>query len=223
MKKTVFLAAMIAALLATDLCVAQNTSRGVRREQEQCEALALQPSVSPRASGSGTSRSETVALNIAKLEARNELASQIAVEISSFMQHRVEQIMMTAGANTDVNVRNNSYRGNVSNSGNAPRTVSAVWQKDIMVIEQYVSQQLTNVVPICRNSYNQPDGSVMVYVCLEMNPEAQSKMYIDLKEAGILVIDVNGDGLNSIDISEQEFLMELAKAREEYNKLKIES
>ena len=222
MKRSLFFAATIAAMLATDLCVAQNNSRGVKREKEQCEELALQMSTNPRASGSGSSSSEAIAFNIAKLQARNELAAQVAAEVTSILQHRMEQYMMTAGAGTNFYVKRDNLQGRVENSGNAPRTISGVLQQDSMVIVQRVSQILTNTVPICKNTYDQPNGSVLVYVCMEMDLQAQRKAYSELKQEGVLEKDMDGDGKNDIDFSEREFLIELAKAREEYNAQKAQ-
>jgi len=223
MKKSLFFAVSFTALLATDFCVAQTTSsRGVKREKEECEALALQVATNPRASGIGSSGSESVAINIARLQARNELASQMAAEITGVLQHRMEQYMMTAGAGTNFTVKRDGFQGRVESSGNTPRTISGVLQHDSMVIVQRVQQIITNTRPICQNTYEQPNGSVLVYVCIEMDLQAQRKAYNGLKEDGVLEKDMDGDGKNDIDFSEREFLIELAKAREEYNNKKRE-
>jgi len=87
---------------------------------------------------------------------------------------------------------------------------------------QRVQQILTNTRPICQNTYDQPDGTALVYVCIEMDLQAQRKAYSELKNDGVLEKDVDGDGKNDIDLSEREFLIELAKAREEYNAKKRE-
>jgi len=223
MNKSIFFAASFAALMATNFCIAQtNSTRGVKREKEQCEELALQGATNPRASGSGVSSSEAVALNLAKLQARNELAAQATVEITGVLQHRVEQYVMTAGAGTNFSAKRDDFQSRVDNNGNMPRSISGVLQKDSMVIVQRVQQILTNTRPICQNAYDQPDGTVLVYVCIEMDLQAQRKAYSELKEEGVLEVDVDGDGKNDIDLSEREFLIELAKAREEYNAKKRE-
>jgi len=219
MKKLLTTTIMVA-LLATNICLAQ--SRGVKREKEDCETKALEAGTNPRAAGSGASNSEAIALNLAKLQARNELAAQVATEITSIMQHRVEQWTQTAGAGTNFKVNTENYRGYVEGDANAPRTISGVLQRDSMEIVQRVSQILTNTRPICQNTYDQPDGSVMVYVCIEMDLQAQRQAYDELKEEGILELDVNGDGENDIDFNEKEFLLELAKAREDYNAQKAQ-
>lgn len=220
MKTKLFFAAT-AALLATTVSVAQTTNpRGVKREKEACETLALEVATNPRASGSGISSSEAIAFNTAKLQARNELAAQVAAEITSVLRHRAEQWQMTAGAGTDFNVNRGDFRGTVSGNANNPRTISAVLEHDSTEIVQKVSQILTNTRPVCRNTYDRPDGSVQVYVCLEMDLAAQRKSYKELDEAGILEIDIDNDGKNDVDLAEKEFLIELAKAREEYNNKK---
>jgi len=51
-----------------------------------------------------------------------------------------------------------------------------------------------------------------------MDLQTQRQMYNELKDDGAFDVDVDGDGKkNDIDLSEKEFLIELAKAREEYN------
>jgi hypothetical protein len=223
MKYPVILAATLAALLVTEVSIAQNTnSRGIIREKEECEVLAMQAATNPRASGSGISFSEAIAFNIAKLEARNELAAQVAAEITGILEHRIEQWQMTAGVGTEFNVERGNLRGRVSGNDNAPRTISAVLEHDSTEIVQRVSQILTNTRPICKNTYDRPDGSVQVYVCIEMDLAAQRKCYKELEKAGILEMDVNGDGQNDIDLVEKDFLIELAKAREEYNNKKTQ-
>jgi hypothetical protein len=216
MKQLVILATTAVALLvATQASVAQ--SRGTLREKEPCETLALEIATNPRASGSGVSTSEAIAFNIAKLQARNELAAQLAAEITSVLRHRAEQWQMTAGAGTTFNVKQPNFRGNVTGNANSPHTLSAALQHDSIEIAQLVSQILTNTRPICQNTYDRPDGSVQVYVCLEMDLSAQRKSYQELNEAGVLEMDFDGDGQNEVDLEEKEYLIELAKAREEYN------
>jgi len=187
MKKNLLFLALIVAF-AANFCVAQNTSRGVKLEKEECEEMALQMNTNPRASGSGTSSSEAIAFNTAKLQARNELAAQLAAEISGIVKHHAEQYQF---AHT-----------------------TASLERDSMVIVQKVSQILTKTVPICKNTYQQPDGSVKVYVCMEMDLNNQRKAYKELKEEGVFD---NGTGKKDIDLNEAAFLIELAKAREEYN------
>jgi hypothetical protein len=218
MKHPIIFAATFAALLATEVSVAQNSnSRSVLRAKEECEILALQVATNPRASGSAISTSEAIAFNMAKLQARNELATQLAAEVTSVVRNRVEQWRMTAGAGTDIYVERGNFRGHVSGYDNAPRTISALLGHDSTEIVQRVSQILTNTRPICKNTYDLPDGSVQVYVCIEMDLAAQRKCYKELEKAGILEMDLDGDNQNDVDFAEKEFLIELAKAREEYN------
>ncbi len=221
MKKLIPLATLIVALLATDICVAQNDARGKKREKEECEQFALETGTNPRAAGMGTSNSEAIAFNTAKLQARNELAAQIAAEVTSFMQHRAEQWSQTAGAGTDFTVNKDNYHGHVEGRDNKPRTLSGTLERDSMEIVQKVSQILNNTKPLCHNTYDQPDGSVKVYVCIEMGLQEQRKMYTELKENGLIELDVNNDGQNDVDFNEKEFLLELAKTREEYNAKKL--
>ncbi len=219
MKKLITLTMFAAMLLST--ITAQNP-RGQKREQEACEQMAMEQNTNPRASGSGISTREDIAFNTAKLQARNELAAQIAAEISSIIQHKAEQWQQTAGAGTDFNVERENYKGRVQGGKDAPKTISGTYEHDSTVIVQKVSQILNNTVPICKNTYDQTDGKVQVYVCIEMNLQNQRQAYAELKEANMLDVDVNRDGSNDIDFNEKEFLLELAKAREEYNNKKAQ-
>ncbi|MDR1406157.1 MAG: hypothetical protein LBI89_03015 [Prevotellaceae bacterium] len=217
MKRILIFAATITALLATGICVAQTTSRGAKREKEACEELALQLETNPRASGSGISSGEAIAFNIAKLQARNELAAQVAAEITGFIRHRAEQYRLTAGAGTEFSVNRENVRGAVTGGADSPRSLSAILEADSSEMAQRVSQILSNTRPICKNTYDRPDGSVQVYVCIEMGLSAQRQAYKELKEEGLIDMDVDNDGNNDIDLAEKEFLLELAKARKVYN------
>ncbi|GHV36436.1 hypothetical protein FACS1894178_7660 [Bacteroidia bacterium] len=196
---------------------AQSNPRGVKREKEECEQLALEQNSNPRASGYGISSSESIAFNQAKLQARNELAAQVAAEIVSVMQHKAEQFSMTASANTNFNANRGEWSGNVKGNENSPQSISAVIEQGYQEILQIVNQILTNTKAICQNIYDQTDGSVKVYVCLEMSIKEQFQCVKQLEEQGLLEVDVDQDGNNDIDFDEKEFLIELAKAREEYN------
>ncbi|MDR2126541.1 MAG: hypothetical protein LBP63_06915 [Prevotellaceae bacterium] len=222
MKRKLIFAAITVALLAADICVAQTNARGTKREKEECEQFALQAETNPRASGNGVSASEAIAFNIAKLQARNELAAQLAAEITGLLRQHIEQYQMTAGAGSEFRVNRNDFSGSVTGNNNSPRTVSAVLENDSAEIVQRVAQILTNTRPVCQNTYDLEDGSVQVYVCMEMDLQAQRKAYRELDEADILEIDIDQDGASDIDLAEKEFLIELAKAREEYNAKKAQ-
>ena len=124
---------------------------------------------------------------------------------------------MTAGAGTDFRVNDDVLQGSVSGDSNKPRTISAILETKSIETLQRVSQVIVNTRPICKNAYDRADGSVQVYVCIEMGLPAQRQVYKELKKEGLVDIDVDNDGKTDVDISEKEFLLELAKAREEYN------
>ncbi|MDR1342719.1 MAG: hypothetical protein LBK18_05635 [Prevotellaceae bacterium] len=197
-------AAALAALLAAEVCAAQAYSRGVKREKEECEELAFQAEANPRASASATSQSEAIAYRIAMTEARAELAAQLAAEITGFVRRRMEQYQMTASA------------------GGSSQSASGILEADSSETVQRVSEILSNSRPICKNAYDRPDGSVQVYVCLEMGLPAQRQAYKRLKEDGLIDVDVDNDGKAEVDFDEKSFLLDLAKAREEYNAKKAE-
>ncbi|MDR2026943.1 MAG: hypothetical protein LBQ01_05200 [Prevotellaceae bacterium] len=217
MRKILISAVIVAAMLAADISAAQDSSRGVKREKEECEELALMAESNPRASANAVSLSEAIAYKMAMTEARAELAAQIAAEITGFVRHRIEQYQMTAGANTDFTASSDNLQGHVTGDVNKPRTISAILEADSSATVQRVSQIIANTRPVCKNSYDRADGSVQVYVCIEMGLPAQRQVYKQLKEDGLIDVDVDADGTNDVDFAEKEFLLELAKAREEYN------
>jgi hypothetical protein len=217
MKKVFIVATLLVAMLAADICAAQDTSRGVKREKEECEEFAFMAETNPRAAANAISQSEAIAYKMAMTEARAELAAQIAAEITGFLRHRVEQYQMTASSGTDFSVNRDNLQGHVSGDNDKPRTISAILAADSSATVQRVSQVLANTRPVCKNTYDRPDGSVQVYVCVEMGLPAQRLAYRKLKEDGLLDVDIDNDGTNDVDLAEKEFLLELAKAREEYN------
>jgi hypothetical protein len=156
------LSTTVAALLATGVCAAQSTSRGMKREKEVCEESALMAGVNPRASGSGVSTNKAIAFNIAKLQARNEPVAQLAADVTGILRHRVEQYQLTAVAVTDFRANVDSVSGNAA----SPHTISGTLASDSMEITQRVSQILTNTQPICKNTYDLLDGTMQVYVCI---------------------------------------------------------
>jgi hypothetical protein len=223
MQKILLFTAIVVVLLATDICVAQTPSeRGIKREKEECEEMAMQAETNPRASASAVSVSEAMAYKKAMTEARSELAAQIAAEITGFMRHRVEQYMLTAGAGSNVNVNTSDFRGNASGKEKSSTAISALIEADSAETVQRVAQIISNTHPVCKNVYDRKDGSVQVYVCVEMGLTAQQQTFKQLKEEGVFDKDLNGDGKNDIDLAEKEFLIELAKAREEYNAKKAQ-
>jgi hypothetical protein len=191
--KIIFLALL--ACFIGEQCFAQVSSRGVKRQKEECQQLAMQAATNPRAAGSAVSTSESVAYRMAMVEARAELAAQVASEVTSVIRQRVEQVQ------TKINGMSSS----------------ALIQSDSLSTVQRVSQIIANSRPICSNTYDRDDGSVQVFVCIELNLSAQRQAYQQLKGDGVLSKDVNGDGSNDVSFDEKEFLLELAKAREEYN------
>jgi hypothetical protein len=77
--------------------------------------------------------------------------------------------------------------------------------------EGYFEQFLTNTRPICKNTYVKDNGDYNVYVCIEMQPQQQRAMYKKLSE----------DKKIAVDFAENQFMEELAKAKEEYRKQKL--
>jgi Ni,Fe-hydrogenase maturation factor len=155
-------------------------SRGVKQDKEECEQAALQESKGWRASGNGVSPNENFAHSIAELNAKAQLARQLEEQINSKSR-----------------VFNQQY--------NVDKAQDLV-DKNTLVNESEVNKLLTNVKPICSNTYVKQDGSFNVYVCVEMGEENLSRIYKKLSD----------DKKLSIDFAESQFIKEMQKAKEEY-------
>jgi hypothetical protein len=160
--KTKLIIVAIIGIIATDICMAQTTFRGTKREKEECEQLALQAGTNPRAAANAISLSEAMAYRMAMTQARADLAAQVASEISSVVTRRAEQTQTNIGGESSF----------------------ALMEADNAETVERVSQIIANSRPICNNTYDRDDGRVQVYVCLEMGLDAQRQAYdaLDLDE-----------------------------------------
>lgn len=112
------------------------------RTLEPCIELAQADAENLRAYGTATSYVEKVALNEAERDARNRLASMIKVAVEGAAQD-YEQ-------NANKNLKNTA--GSIGEA----------------IMSQFVAEEISNTRIIKTTIYDLADGSVQVYVCLEM-------------------------------------------------------
>ena len=74
--------------------------------------------------------------------------------------------------------------------------------------EGYVGRVLTGTIPICSNAYVLPNGNIQTYVCVELSGEKVQEMVKKLSKETKL----------NIDFSERNFLKEMEKEREKFNR-----
>ncbi|GHT16360.1 hypothetical protein AGMMS4956_18610 [Bacteroidia bacterium] len=147
----------------------QSLNRGVKQQKEECEELALFAEAGTfRDAGNNISDNESLATNLALLDARAKLAQQLEVLVSGMARNFAQQ--HTEGQNSSASVG-----------------------KGTNLQQGYFEQFLRNSRPVCKNSYVKEDGRYNVYVCVEM-PEAQTKAMVkQLKQDKIIEIDVRED------------------------------
>lgn len=118
------------------------------REAEPCIELANEDCNKWRAYGTATSYIEKTALNEAARDARNQLAQMMKVAIEGAAQD-YEQ-------NATANIKNSA---------------EAIGEA---VMSQYVDEEIENTKTIKTTIYDRSDGSVQVYVCIEMRQDKDS-------------------------------------------------
>lgn len=153
MKKLIYLAIIFVAAGMAQSCSAtkqatlaheyqqQRPTRTMRTE-EPCIALAQEESENLRAYGTATSYVEKTALNEAQRDARNNLAQMIKVAVE--------------GAALDYE----------KNSQQDLKSTAETLGEEVM--KQFVSEEISNTKTIKTSIYDLADGSIQVYVCIEM-------------------------------------------------------
>ena len=159
----------------------QAANRGLKVQKEECEEMAMSESKNIRDAGQGISDREAFATNLALLDARSKLAQQLEVLV-------------------------NGLTRNFNQQHEAGTTDLASVAKAGLIQEGYFEQFLNNTKQVCKNTYVLPDGRYNVYVCVEMDQNAQSAMHKKLTD----------DKMLQIDFQESMFLKDLEKAKEEY-------
>ena len=196
MKKFNLLAIIIVATSMVSACGAlkstvSNQSQGLQRPgrtlrtTEPCIEMANAESEFLRAYGTATSYVEKTALNEAERDARNRLAAMIKTAVEGAAQ---------------------DYEMNAT--ANLKKTAQALSEA---VNTQFVAEEVANTRIIKTDIYDLTDGSIQVYVCLEMRAseeEVINKLENVLEKDGILEIKYDRD----------QFVKSMKKGLEEYKK-----
>jgi hypothetical protein len=139
-------------------------NRGVKLEKEECEEKALEEVKNFREFGNALSENESFGVNLALLDARAKLATQLEILVNGMLRGFDQQ--HTSG-----------------------QTGSAYIGKGTQIRQGYFEQFLTNTRPICKNTYVKEDGRYNVYVAIEMGEPEQKAIISQLKKDDILAID----------------------------------
>ena len=157
------------------------------RTTEQCIELANADSEFMRAYGTATSYVEKTALNEAERDARNRLANMIKVAVEGAAQDHEKN----ATANT--------------------KTTSQSIGEAVMT--QYVSEVVKNTRILKTNIYDLTDGSIQVYVCLEMRVSKE-----EFGKGVSKTLDENG--VIKLEHDRERFIEKMQKGLDEYKKSK---
>lgn len=147
MKKLYVLTILIGSLMlsacgSSKKAIGTQHSGRVLRTTEPCIELALADSENLRAYGTATSYIEKTALNEAERDARNRLATMIKVAVEGAAQ---------------------DYEQNAAqNQGKSAETIGE------SVMSQFVAEEIKNTKILKTSIYDLADGSIQVYVCIEM-------------------------------------------------------
>lgn len=153
------------------------------RTLEPCIELAQADADNLRAYGTATSYVEKAALNEAERDARNRLAAMIKTAVEGAAQD-YEQ-------NANKNLKNTA-----GTLGEA-------------IMSQFVAEEISNTKIIKTTIYDLADGSIQVYVCLEMKT---SKDNFDKNLNNTL----DRDGLIELQYDRERFIKQMEKGLEEY-------
>lgn len=155
------------------------------RTLDPCIELAQEDSENWRAYGTATSYVEKVALNEAQRDARNQLAQMMKVAVEG------------AAQDYEMNAQQN-LTGSAETLGEA-------------VMTQFVSQEISNTKTIKTSIYDLADGSVQVYVCIEMRTGKE-----DFNKK--LDNTLDRDGIIGIQYDRDRFIQKMSAGLEEYKK-----
>ena len=207
MKKIIVMAAMAAAMFtscgtskktaSTDYQYQQWLAQQQQQQQQQdqqrpsrtmrtlepCIELAQADSENLRAYGTATSYVEKVALNQAERDARNRLAAMLKTAVEGAAQDYEQN------ANKDMK-----------------NTAGALGES---VMTQFFNEEISNTKVIKTTIYDLTDGSIQVYVCIEMRSKKDD---IDKKLNNTL----DRDGLIELQYDRDRFIDKIGKGLEEY-------
>lgn len=156
-----------------------------KRTAEPCIELANEDSEYLRAYGTSTSYIEKTALNEAERDARNNLAEMIKTAVEGAAQ---------------------DYERN--SAQNDKKEAAAIGEA---IMTQYVAEEVTNTRVLRTDIYDLSDGSVQVYVCIEMR-EKEEVVLDDMKNS------LGRDGVIENQYDRDRFAEKMQAGLEEYKK-----
>ena len=159
------------------------------RAAEPCIELALEDAENLRAYGTAISYLDKTAFNEAERDARNRLAAMIEAAIE--------------GAAED-------YEQNASRNG---KISSATLGESVM--RQFVNQEIKNTRTIKNSVYDVEDGTVQVYVCIEMKSDKSS---FDKQLDNTL----SREGLIELQYDRDRFIQKTTEGLQEYKRKQAE-
>lgn len=155
------------------------------RTLDPCIELAQEDSDNWRAYGTATSYIEKVALNEAQRDARNQLAQMMKACIEG------------AAQDYEQNAQKN-MKGSAETLGEA-------------IMTQFVNEEISNTKTIKTSIYDLADGSVQVYVCIEMRSD-KDKFNNNLNNT------LDREGIIGIQYDRDRFIEKMSTGLEEYKK-----
>ena len=159
------------------------------RTTEPCIELALAESANLRAYGTATSYVEKAALNEAERDARNRLAAMIKVAVEGAAQ---------------------DYEQNANQ--NLKKSAGTIGES---VMSQFVAEEIRNTRILKTSIYDLSDGSIQVYVCLEIKSD---------KEAFAQNLEnvLDREGIIELQYDRERFVQKMADGLEEYKKKQMQ-
>lgn len=153
------------------------------RAEEPCIALAREKTGNLRAYGTATSFVEKIALNEAERDARNRLATMIKIA--------------TEGAAQD-------YAQNaIQNQKKSAGTIGE------SIMTQFVAEEIQNTRILKTSIYDLSDGSIQVYVCIEMQSD-KNNFSQNLKNV------LDREGIIELQYDRDRFINKMNEGLEEY-------
>ena len=159
------------------------------RTTEPCIELAQADSENIRAFGTATSYVEKAALNEAERDARNRLAAMMKVAVEGAAQ---------------------DYEQNANQ--NLKKTAGTIGES---VMTQFVAEEIKNTRILKTSNYDLSDGSIQVYVCLEIQSD-KNNFSQNLENV------LDREGLIELQYDRDRFVQKMAEGLEDYKKKQMQ-
>ena len=159
------------------------------RTTEPCIELAQADSENIRAFGTATSYVEKTALNEAERDARNRLAAMMKVAVEGAAQ---------------------DYEQNANQ--NLKKTAGSIGES---VMTQFVAEEIKNTRILKTSIYDLSDGSIQVYVCLEIQSD-KNNFSQNLENV------LDREGLIELQYERDRFVQKMAEGLEDYKKKQMQ-